>query len=162
VGFGAVEIVGVNSEGAGETTAVADQDAAALERLKQPLVRVEGHRVGALDAGQQRAAFRRQRGETAISGIDVQPEPLGGAHVRQPGQGVDGARARRPGARAHRDRNPPGAAVSTGGGGHRLGLQPPVTIGRQYPDLVRAQAHRPGGPGQGGVALIRDVHDAVL
>ena len=59
VGFGAVEIVRVDSKGAGETVTVADQDAAALERLEQPLVRVEGHRVGAFDAGQQRAAFRR-------------------------------------------------------------------------------------------------------
>lgn len=57
VGFAAVEIVGVDSERAGETVAVADQDSAALERLKQPLMWVEGHRVSPLDASQHRAPF---------------------------------------------------------------------------------------------------------
>ena len=41
LGFGAVEVIGVNGERPGEKGAVADQDAAALERLKQPFVRIE-------------------------------------------------------------------------------------------------------------------------
>jgi hypothetical protein len=100
-----------------------------------------------LNAGQQRPALRRERGEAAVGGVDVQPQRLGGADIGEVGQGVDGARAGRSSGGAHGEGDPAGTAVGAGGGSHCRRLQPPVIIGRQDSHLVGTQAHRPRGPG---------------
>jgi hypothetical protein len=46
-----VEVIGVDGERALQAGTLADQHAAALHRLEEPFVRVQGHRVGTLDAG---------------------------------------------------------------------------------------------------------------
>ena len=56
--------------------AVAGQQAAGAVGEEQPLVRVEGDGVRALDAGERNAAARGQLEEAAVRRVDVQPELL--------------------------------------------------------------------------------------
>src|SRR5436190_810007 len=79
-------------------------NAAAFERLVEPLVRIERDRVRELDAGQLRLAAIREHGETAIRGIGVQPDASLAAERREVGQAVDRARVRRAGVRDERER----------------------------------------------------------
>ena len=65
--------------------------------------------------------FGVERGEAAVSRVDVQPQPFLGADVGQVIQGVDGAGVGGSGAGAQGERDAPGAAVGADGGGHRLG-----------------------------------------
>ena len=162
VGVVVVEVVGVNGERALQPGAVADQDTAALHRLEQPLVRVQGHRVRALDPGQQLPSLRSQRREAAVRRVHVQPQSFRGAHVSQVRQRIDGPGVSGPAAGAQGERDPARLTVGAHGGSHRPRLQPPAVVGGQHPDLVRPQPHRPGGPGQGGVSLVGHVHDLVL
>jgi hypothetical protein len=71
VGVISVEVVRVDGERALQTGAVADQDASALHGLEEPFVRVQGHRVGAINPGQHRSSLRRESSEAAVRRIDV-------------------------------------------------------------------------------------------
>ena len=154
----AVQVVGVDGERPLQPGPVADQHAAALHRLVQPLVRVERHRVGTLEAGQRCFPLGGQRGEAAVGRVDVQPQPFGRADVGQAGQRVDGAGVGRSGAGAQGEGDAARAAVGPDGRGHRVRRQAPPAVGRQHPHLLRPQSHRPRGPGQRRVGLVRHVH----
>ena len=101
----AVEVVGMDGERSFQSDTVADQHAAAFHGLEQPFVGIEGDRVGPLDAGQHRPPLGGQRGEAAIGGVDVQPQPVGRADVGKIGEGIDGAGVGRSGAGAQREGN---------------------------------------------------------
>jgi hypothetical protein len=84
-------------------------------------VRVQGHRVGAVNAGQHRPSLRCESGEAAIGRIHVQPQTFPRADIGKVPEGIDGAGVGRPGAGTQRDRDTPGAAVGANSGGHRFG-----------------------------------------
>src|SRR2546421_333034 len=56
--------------------AVADQHGAALDGNRQPLVRVERDRVGALETRVLRAQRARENAERAVRAVDVEPQVL--------------------------------------------------------------------------------------
>ena len=77
--------------------AVADEQRADLDRLVQPLVRVERDRVRELDPGERLAAALGEAGERAVGAVDVQPHALLAADLRQLGERVHRAGSRRAG-----------------------------------------------------------------
>ena len=70
-------------------------------RQKQPLVRVERDRVGALDAGEPAAAPLGQKKESAVGAVRVKPELLLAGDVREGLEVVDRARVGRAGIADH-------------------------------------------------------------
>src|SRR6202011_5236529 len=81
--FRAREIRRVRRERVAVRALVAKEHAPDAGRCVQPLVRVEGERVGAFDAAHEVRVCRARRGERAEGAVDVQPEILFGADVRQ-------------------------------------------------------------------------------
>ncbi|XXZ22319.1 hypothetical protein WME92_01400 [Sorangium sp. So ce307] len=75
--------------------AIAHREAARPVRQEEALVRVQRHRVGALDPPHRRAPPLGEREEAAVRRVDVQPEALGLGEVGEGGQIVHGAGARR-------------------------------------------------------------------
>ena len=62
---------------------LADEHAAELVGLEEPLVRVEHERVGALEAREQRPPGGAEHRGGAVRAVDVQPQGVLGAHVRE-------------------------------------------------------------------------------
>ena len=98
-----LQIVGSHLERAAQTHAIAHEYGTALERLVQPFVRIERHRVGVLDAGQHRTPAFGERGETAVRGVNVHPHPVLRADVGDRRKRVDAAGVGRPGGGRHED-----------------------------------------------------------
>ena len=73
----------LDAEGVAEHGRVADQEAAQLVWLEQPLVRIEGDGVGAPQARQAGAAALGDDGRRAVRAVDVEPEAFAGADVGQ-------------------------------------------------------------------------------
>ena len=76
---------------------VADQQEARVVGNMRPLVQIEGDRLGALDAGHQRAQALGERGQRAERPVDVEPElvrlgDVGDGVEIVHGAGVDRAR----------------------------------------------------------------------
>ena len=120
----------MDSERAFQPGTVADQHAAAFHRLVQPFMRIERHRVGAIQAGQHRLSLGGQRGEAAVGRVDVQPQPFGGADIGELGEGIDGAGVGRSGAGAQGEGDAARAAVSPDGRDHRARQKTPaISVG---------------------------------
>ena len=94
VGGDVAQVVGGDLEGEAQTVGVAHEQRATFERLEEPLVRIERHGVGALHPRERRAPPVGQDGEAAVGGVDVQPQAVLGAQVRQVVERVDGAGVR--------------------------------------------------------------------
>ena len=76
------------------TTPSRTSSAPHLDRLVEPLVRVERDRVGELESGERlRGPRSREAGERAVGAVDVQPDALLAAERRQLGEA---GRPRRP------------------------------------------------------------------
>ena len=125
---GVAQVLAVQREGPLEQARLADQDGAGLVGLEQPLVRVDRQRIGALYPGQRLPARLAQRGGGSVGAVDVEPQSLCRAQVRQPGSGstapllvvpalattANGVRpAARSAATAARRRRPPGAEATS-------------------------------------------------
>ncbi|MDE0336207.1 MAG: hypothetical protein OXI80_00935 [Caldilineaceae bacterium] len=78
-----------------EGASVLHQQRARLVRLKQPLVRIQPHRISALDPAQEMLAAFGDRREVAVGGVDVHPDVLGRAVVGNRRQRIDRASAAR-------------------------------------------------------------------
>ena len=137
LGARVVQVRGRHLERAAQERGVAHQQAAALVRLVEPLVRVERHRVGAADAVERApAALRRarrsrrrprRRAARAVRVAQTRPAPqrIDDAGVGRPAfaerkNGMRPATARRPRRRAHRVRReaavrPPGSTRTWSG-----------------------------------------------
>ena len=89
------QVLGRDLERAPQQGAVADEKAAALVRLVEPLVRIDRDRVRQLDPGERLASALGQRREATVRSIDVQPGTGGAADLGDLRQRID-----RPGARA--------------------------------------------------------------
>ena len=159
---GVAEVVGADLERVPQRSAVANEQAAALIRLIEPLVGIESDRVGQRDALECRAPALGQDGEATVGSVDVQPDPVLPAERRQVHDRIDRAGAR--GARV-RDREKRAPSVCHIGRdrvceGRRL--QPQVLADGQDPHLVRPEAERPRGPCERRVRLIGDVDHEVV
>ena len=141
---------------------VADQHAAGLQRLEQPLVGVEGERVGPLDPGQEPAAGGREDGRGAEGAVDVEPQPLGPAQGGQVGQRVDAAGAGRARGGDHAERPPAGGPVGRDRRGHLGRAQPELVVASEQAHLGGLEAEQPGGPADPGVDLVGGVQDRAL
>ena len=84
-----------------------------LDRLVEPFVRVERDRVGELHAGERLAAALAEAGEGAVGAVDVEPDAMLAADLRELAERVDRARGRGAGVRDHHERLP--AAGEVGG-----------------------------------------------
>ena len=71
--------------------AVAHQDARRVIGHVQPFVEIKGERVRAFDAVEAGAEFFAQHQERAERAVHMQPDALGGAHIGNLRQRIDGA-----------------------------------------------------------------------
>ena len=153
------EVVRHDLERASQVAPVADQQRAALERLVEPLVRIERHRVGQLDARQRGAPALGDGGEPAVGAVDVEPDAAVAADAGQRGERVDRAGVRGARHAGGEQRRAAGAHVGVDGGGQRLGPQAPVAVCGQHAQLVGAEAEQARRAREGGVPLVGDVGD---
>ncbi len=156
-GLGALQVAGVDLERAPQAVSVAHQQGAHLDRLVQPLVRVERDRVGQLHAGQRRAPSLRQAGEGAVGAVHVQPGVVLAADPRQLGERVD--RTHRRAARVGDDqqRAPAGGQVGADRALQRVRAHAPDVVAQDHPHLVGAEPQHARGAGQRRVRLVGHV-----
>ena len=119
------QVVGRHAEGPFEGAAPADEQAAEVVGLEEPLVGVEHQRVGQLDALQGAPAGLAERGRRAVRPVDVEPQALAAAQLRDLGKRIDRSRVRRAGV------------------GHDEGGVRPAALSRRW---------RPPAPGAAGAA----------
>ena len=74
----------------------------AIHRRPEPLVRVDGDRVGALPAREVVTELGADRGRTRVGGVDMEPDARLRAEIRERRNGIHRARARRPDGRDER------------------------------------------------------------
>ena len=155
------EIVGDDLEGRAQQRAVADEHAAALERLVEPLVRIERDRVRKLEPAQGAARPLAENGEAAVGRVDVKPDAVLAADPGELGQRVDGAAVRGASVRRGEQREAPGAQVGLDRGGQRLRREPERRVARQHAHLLRPEPEHPGPAGDRRMRLVRDVEHEV-
>ncbi len=154
-------VVGARGERARQRARVAAQEQAGPHRHREPLVGVEGQRVGLLEAGQQAAQLGHQRRGAAPGGVHVQPQLLAPRQRPELGQGVDGPGAG--GARGGHDQEGQQAlrAVVPQLVQERVQVHPQAHVGRHRPAGRGPQAAQPRGLGEGVVGLLGDVEDGL-
>ena len=133
--------------------------AAALHRHRQPLVRVERERVGALQPGVGGATAGSSDADRAVGAVDVEPQALGRAEVGQLGRAGRWRRCRP--CRRWRRRRTGGARRAVRGDGARAAPPRPFGSrrrrGRSAPRPRRGRAARP--PCGGSCGPPRTVED---
>ena len=80
-----------DAERVAQVFGAAHQRAAGVDRDAQPLVRVEGQRVGALHAAVAGGQRRVEHPEGAVGPVDVEPQPLGGGDLGERVERIDRA-----------------------------------------------------------------------
>ncbi len=138
--------------------AVADQQAADVVRLEEPLVRVERDRIGAIEVGHARGVAGRQSGGTSVRGVDVEPQVLGRGHVGQLADDVDRAGVGRPGHAGDRERDEARRPVGGDGGGDRRAAQPEPIVRREHDQRLGREAQQIEGASDGEMRLVGGVH----
>ena len=86
------EVVLLVRERRREVGAPSDEHDAARLRQVEPLVRVDGRRVGTIEAGEERGRLGHRRRRQAVRAVDVQPDAALGADVGESVERVDSAR----------------------------------------------------------------------
>ncbi len=136
-------------EGPLEQGAVADHQAADLERHRQPLVRVERDRIRLIESFERGAPPRGQRRERPVRTVHVKPDATRATDLRELRQRVDRTGVRRPGIGADEERQTAGRDV----GVHRCSdigrADPEELVRRKDADLVRSEPEVARGAGQG-------------
>ena len=129
--------------------AVADEQTADVVGLEEPLVGVDGHRVGAVEVRDAIPVPHRQPCATAVCRIDVQPQALGLGHVGQLADGVDRTRVGRAGDSRDGVWRQTGRSVAGHGIGDRGPTQVEVVVGWEHdqrlgrePELVERPRDR--------------------
>jgi hypothetical protein len=120
--------------GRAQLLALAHQQAPGAVGEEHPLVRIEGERVGPLDAVQARLPFLAQHERAPVGGVDVQPQLARGAQIGERPQRIDGAGVGGAGRGDHQERRLAARPILVDGGGERLGPQPEALV-----DLDEAQ-----------------------
>ena len=132
-------------EDAFKGAAVLHQKAARLVGLKEPLVRVQPDRIGALDSAQNLFTLLSQDREAPVGGVDMHPGAFRLAEVCHRFERIDGSGAGCPGVGAHRDGIEPRSTVRAHGASQRLHVQPSAPVARNHANALRSDAddHRP-------------------
>ena len=162
VGLRVGEVVGHDRERAPQAHALADEQGAALERLVEPLVRIEGDGVGQLDPLQPAAPALGQRREAAVGAVDVAPRAARAGDLGELGQRVDRAGVGRAGAERDEQRPPPGGEVGVHRARQQVGAHAVLRVDGQHAHLVGVEAERARRAGQRRVRLVGDVEDEVV
>ena len=148
-------------ERASQRRRIAHEEAAALVRLVQPLVRVERDRVGELDPGERLAAALGQRREAPVGRVDVEPGAVLVGDRGEVLERVDRAGVRRAAARADEEGPPTLALVRAHRGRQRGRLEALVLADREHAHVVGAQAEHARRPRDRRVRLVGDVGHGV-
>ena len=98
IGVVVLHVGGHGAEGLREPVAVPHQQGRTLDRLEQPFVAVDHHRIGPLDAGQLTPPLLAQQGSTTVGRVHMQPQAMAVGQIGQLGQRIDGAGVGRAGA----------------------------------------------------------------
>ena len=157
--LGAGEVVAAMGEGGAVLRRVLDEDAAGVVRHLQPFVKIEGDAIRGSDAAERGAELRRQHGEPAEGGVDMEPQALTVAERRETFEIVDGAAVDGPG-RGHGDDGMK-AADAVGGDHLREHRQRQAEIGvdRDEAERLATEAQQLEGLGDGAVRLARGIAD---
>ena len=115
-------------------------------------MRIERHRIGALDAGEDLAAARGKHEEAAVGAVDVEPQALARGEVGERRQRVDGAGVHRAGGGDQHERLQPAGTVLADRRLDHLRRQPEARVAWQRPHVLGRQ------PGQHRRLLQRVVH----
>ncbi len=157
------EIVGVDLERAAQRAAVADEQAAALVRLVEPLVRVERDRVGAARA--RRAARGRARVRTANPPYAASTCSQTFRSRQSGASSASGSTAPvlvAPPFATTKEREPARSLVGRDRRRERRGLEPQVVVDRQHAHLVRPEAEDARRSADRRVRLVGGVDDEVV
>ena len=139
---------------------VADQQPADVVGLEEPLVRVDGHRVRAIEVRDATGVARRQPGAAAVRRVDVEPQAVRRGDVRQLADGVDRAGVRRAGDRRDRERRQAGGQVARDGLGDGRAAQPERVVGRHDHEGVAREPEEVERPRDREVRLVAGVDAA--
>jgi hypothetical protein len=151
------QVAGVGSKAAPERPAIAHEQAAQAERLEQPLVRVDGHGVGALDAAQQAAVAPGEQQRAAVGGVDVVVGARAAREAPERSQRIDHAGVGRAGGRDHRHRPQPASAAGLERGGERVRRELVARVGRNAHQRALAESQHVQRPLDREVRLLRGV-----
>jgi len=119
-----VHVGGNDAEDVDQPVLLAHQQAAEVEGLEEPLVRIERERIAQLEPGQRGAALRAEDRGSAEGGVGVEPEAVPAAERRERAEIVHRARAGGPGVGDDAE----GGRVGGQGGLQRADLQPAQVI----------------------------------
>ena len=151
-------VLGLVRERALEEAPVADEQPADVERLEEPLVRIDRQGVGAFERGHASREPLGEPGSAGIGGVDVQPEALALGEVGKVGDRVDRAGVRRAGGTDDRERDAARGPVGRDRLRDRSGLEPEPLVGRDAHERVGREARDRQRPRDREVRLVRDVH----
>ena len=127
-GFGRLQIFGGQRERGAQQIHPAAIQHAEIERHEQPLVRIDDERVRAGAALERVAALRHDRRDTAVRAVDVQPQIVALADIRNRRHRIDARRRRAANRRDHRDRQIPVGDVLRDRGVERVGPHAEVIV----------------------------------
>ena len=153
-----LEVLGVQLERALEQPPFAHEQAADLERHREPLVRIERDRVGLVDPRHRALAALRQDRECPVGTVDVEPDAALVAGLGELADRIDCPGVRRARVRADEERQPIRVEVGVDRRDDVARAQPEGVIGRQDAELVGPEPQVARRPGDGRVRLIAGVH----
>ncbi len=136
---------------------IADQRAAGFERRVEPLVGIDGDRIGEAEGPQVVGSLGHRRGESAVGAVDMEPDAVLPAEGGDLGQRVDGAGAHRSGGADHQTRHVAGGDVGLDLPPERADVHPELAVGGNPADRLGAEPSHVSGLLQPGVGLGRAV-----
>jgi hypothetical protein len=150
----AAVILGSVRERALEDGAVPHEQTADVERLEEPLVRIDRERVRALEGRHERGESRGQPRRAAVRRVDVEPDAFGLGEVGEVAERVDRSRVRRAGGADDGEGRPARRAVGRDGHRDGLGLEAEAFVGRDPHERVGREARDREGPRGREVRLV--------
>jgi len=155
------EVAGGGRVGRPQRVPVAHQQRAVAVGQEQSLVRIEGHRVGAGEAREERAQLGARVEEGAVGPVHVVPEPLLGADVGDGAHRVHGARVHRARRRHREEGTQARRPVGGDGRAERVGPHPVRGVDGDLAHPVGEDARQPRGLRDAQVHLTGDVQHAL-
>ena len=141
------------AEGGTQRPGVADEEDATGLGHEQPLVRVDGDRVGPVQPGEEVTDEVRARRRHAVSAVDVEPRAAAVHDLRDRADGIDGTGQRRTGGGDHGQRRDARRSVRRERGGQGCGIHPAPGVDGHRPQRVPTEPQHLDGPLDTGVSL---------
>ena len=133
------KIGGVGLERAAMHFRVADEEKPGVVGHMQPFVKIEGDAVGPLEPLHQRLERGRQSRQGAKGAVDVEPDVFLARHVGQRVEIVDGSGVHRAGRADDHERRKSGRAVGGYGVNEVADPHGAALVGRNQPQMARAE-----------------------